>query len=82
MLPDPAVVEFSRALCDAGGKVMLKVYEGAGHSGPMNTGPPDFTRCVAARFAGEPAGDTCATDGSSAGGSARGVGQVRSKRRI
>lgn len=63
MVPYAAVVSFSRSLCDAGGKVTLKVYEGAAHSGPMNTGPPEFTKWVAARFSGEPAGDTCATGG-------------------
>ena len=48
------------AINPGGMTTKVAVYEGEGHSGPMRVGVGDFTGWLAARFAGEPADDTCA----------------------
>ena len=50
---------YAAKLCANDVVVTLDIYDGAGHSGPVNQGFDNFSKWVAARFAGEPAQDNC-----------------------
>jgi pimeloyl-ACP methyl ester carboxylesterase len=54
------VANYAATLCGKDIDVMLDVYEGAAHSGPMNQGFDAFLAWVNARFAGEDAPNNCA----------------------
>ncbi|MFN3232041.1 MAG: lipase family protein [Alphaproteobacteria bacterium] len=53
------VYEFSTRLCDTGVAVTLDIYDGADHSGPMNTGFDAFVAWVTDRFAGNAVTNNC-----------------------
>lgn len=59
LVPFSDVLSYSSALCEQGIAVTLDVYEGAGHSGPLNQGFEAFSAWVADRFADKPAADNC-----------------------
>jgi len=53
------VANYAAALCAEDVPVILDIYEGAKHSGPMNQGFEAFKKWVASRFAGQALPDTC-----------------------
>jgi acetyl esterase/lipase len=59
LVPFSDVLSYSSALCEQGIAVTLDVYEGAGHSGPLNQGFDAFSAWVADRFADKPADNNC-----------------------
>jgi alpha-beta hydrolase superfamily lysophospholipase len=59
-VPLAAVRASSRAACQAGAKLELRVYPGLDHDPTMENSTPDQLAWIHARFDGQPAGDDCA----------------------
>lgn len=59
LVRDQDVYDFAADLCRQDVAVVLEVFEGADHSGPVNQGFKGFEQWVAARFAGDAAGNNC-----------------------